>query len=118
MKEGCTLYKTVNFIGKKWTLLIILELYKMKNKKRFSEIKRNFSQITSKILSSRLKELEKEKLIKKTIDNSTIPIKCEYSLTKNGREFVKVLKEMKTWALKNKFNNKLCESRECFTCNL
>ena len=52
MDEDCAVYKTVDFIGKRWTLLILLELYKGENKwKRYNELKRNLMSITPKILS-------------------------------------------------------------------
>jgi len=114
MNEKCTIYKTADFIGKKWTIPIILELYK--GKKRYSKLKKSLGNITSKILSTRLKELEKEKMIKKIIDNSKFPIKCEYSLTKSGKEFMPIIQDMKKWALKNKFKNKLCSETDCKHC--
>ena len=116
MDKNCTIYKTTDFIGKKWTLLILLELYK--NEKRYSELKKNILNITPKILSLRLKELEKEGLIVKKVDSQTFPIKCEYSLTKSGEEFIDVIQEMKKWALKWKVKNKVCKSRDCGSCKL
>ena len=114
MNEKCTIYKTADFIGKKWTIPIILEL--SKNKKRYSELKRSLNNITPKILSTRLKELEKEKMIKKIIDNSKPKLICEYSLTKSGKEFMPIIQDMKKWALNHKFKNKLCSETDCEHC--
>lgn len=72
--------------------------------------------ITPKILSERLKELQKEKIIERKIDVTNFPVKTEYSLTKSGLEIIKILKEMKIWALKWKVKNKECESTDCKTC--
>src|SRR3989344_8618007 len=109
----CTIYKTTNFIGKRWTLVILLELYKGKSEiKRYSELKKSLPGITPKILSLRLKELEKESLIKKAIDNSHIPIKCEYSLTESGKDFIKIIKEIKSWSLKWYEGNNSCKYSE------
>ncbi|MEN7982455.1 MAG: helix-turn-helix domain-containing protein [Nanoarchaeota archaeon] len=110
MNENCTIYRTADFIGKKWTIPIILELYK--KKKRYSELKKSLVNITPKILSTRLKELEKEKII----NNSKSQIRSEYFLTKSGKEFVPIIKDMKKWALKNKFKNKLCSETNCKHC--
>ena len=115
MDNMCTIYKTADFIGKKWTLLILLELHKGKNQwKRFNELKRNIPNITSKLLSLRLKELESEDLIKskKTEEMS------EYSLNVSGQEFIKIIQDMKKWALKNKFKNKICENSVCKFCEI
>ena len=66
MQEGCSVNQTVKYLTKKWTLLIILELYKGKtHTRRFGELKDSLPGISSKVLSARLKELEEEGLIKK-----------------------------------------------------
>jgi DNA-binding HxlR family transcriptional regulator len=119
MEKDCTIYKTASFIGKRWTLLILLELYKGKDKwKRYSAVKKGMDEITPKILSARLKELEKERLISKRIDASNFPVKCEYSLTESGRAFIDVIQDMKKWALKWKIKNKVCEKEDCRECEL
>ena len=119
MNEECTIYKTADFIGKRWTIVILLELYRGKSKtKRYSQLKENIPDITPKILSARLKELEKECLITKKIDVKSIPIKCEYKLTKSGEEFIKIIKHLKTWSLKWKVNNKVCEHANCKECKI
>ena len=119
MNESCTIYQTADFIGKKWTLLILLELYKNKIvPKRYSELKRSLHSITPKILSTRLKELEKVSLIKNKVDTSVIPIKSEYSLTESGEDFIKIIKDIKKWALKWKIENKICANSDCKNCKL
>lgn len=119
MEQDCTIYKTANFIGKRWTMLILLELYKGESKwKRYSEIKRSMEEITPKILSQRLKELKKGGLITKKIDASEFPVKCEYSLTNSGDAFIKIIQDIKKWALKWKFKNIECEKANCKECEL
>jgi DNA-binding HxlR family transcriptional regulator len=118
MDETCTIYQTVDFISKKWTLLILLELYKTQGKKRYQELKNSLPGITPKILSTRLKELEQEGIITKKVDTKQFPIKCEYSLTKSGKEFISIIKNMKTWALAWKIKNKACGQQNCKTCDL
>ena len=118
MDVDCTIYQTASFIGKRWTLLILLELYKGGKPKRYSEIKKGILGITPKILSLRLKELEKEKLIVKKIDTSEFPVKCEYSLTPSGIDFIKIIQDMKKWALKWKVKNIVCEKVNCKECKL
>jgi len=113
----CTVYKTAEFIGKKWTILILLELYKGGGSRRYSEIKKNIEEISPKILSSRLKELEYEKMIKRRVDTGERSIKCFYSLTKSGQDFIRIIKSIKLWALKWNVDNKLCKSLNCKNCN-
>jgi len=117
MDKQCTVYKTVDFIGKRWTLLILLELYKGKSEwKRYSEIKKGLLDITPKILSARLKELSEKGMIIKRINTEQFPIKSEYRLTEKGKEFMKVIKDIKKWALKWNIKNKVCEHSECKSC--
>ena len=86
MSEECSVRKSVNFLGKRWTLLILLELYKGESEwKRFSQIKKNLDNITPKVLSMRLKELKIENLIENRVNAVEIPIKSEYRLTKIGK---------------------------------
>lgn len=118
MGESCTVYKTVDFIGKRWTLLILLELYKAGGSMRYTDIKNSLQNITPKMLSSRLKELQKQGLVLKKIDTSAIPIKSFYSLTPSGIDFIRVIKDIKRWALKWKVANKECAEKECKYCDI
>jgi DNA-binding HxlR family transcriptional regulator len=119
MNKNCTVYKTLDIIAKRWSLLIILSIYKgTGNKTRYSNIKKNLVQITPKILSARLKELEKEGIIKKEMDARSIPVKTYYSLTLSGIELVKLIQKFKEWGIKWKFRNKQCEFTLCKQCQL
>jgi DNA-binding HxlR family transcriptional regulator len=119
MDENCTVYQTLDFVSKKWTLLILLELYKGSiEKKRYSEIKNKMEKITPKVLSARLKELEKEGLITRNVDASQFPVKTEYALTKSGKDFIPIIGQIKTWALKWKPHQEICESVDCKNCTL
>jgi DNA-binding HxlR family transcriptional regulator len=118
MDQTCTIYQTVDFISKKWTLLILLELYKTKGKKRYQELKNSLPNITPKILSTRLRELETQHLITKKIDASEFPVKCEYALTESGRDFIRIIKDIKKWSLQWKITNKECQHQDCKQCEL
>ena len=118
MYSKCTVFKTTNFIGKRWTLVILNELNKNPGVKRYSELKNSIIEITPKLLSLRLKELEKEGLISKQIDASNFPIKCEYKLTDSGKDFIRIIQDMIEWALKWGLRNKVCENTDCQKCTL
>lgn len=81
MNNDCVIFKTADFIGKKWTLLIILELSKGNEWKRYSEIKKKMVGMTPKMLSVRLKELKKEEIIEKIVSSKSVPMRSEYKLT-------------------------------------
>jgi DNA-binding HxlR family transcriptional regulator len=119
MQDECTVNQTVKYLGKKWTLLIILELYKGDGyTRRFTEVKERLPGITAKILSARLKELEEEGLIEKRVEAGTIPIRSEYTLTGSGLEMVEVIKGIKRWALRWKIENLACGAQDCRNCVL
>jgi DNA-binding HxlR family transcriptional regulator len=119
MDEACTINMTVKYLTKKWTLLIILELYKgTGHTRRFSELKDSLGDITQKILSERLKELEEEGVVSHHVDASTFPVRSEYTLTKSGLELVEVIRGIKMWALKWKIDNIPCGGQDCGKCVL
>ena len=118
MHSECTVYKTIDLIAKRWSMVILLEIYRGGGgPKRYSEIKRGLCDITPKVLSQRLKELESQGLISKSVDASEIPVKVEYDLTESGNELIDVIKEFKCWALKWKVDNKVCEHMDCSGCS-
>jgi DNA-binding HxlR family transcriptional regulator len=118
MDKNCAVLSASNLIGKRWTIVMVLELYKGEDKwKRFNQLKAKLPQITSKMLSARLKELEKAGILTKRVDSSVVPIKSEYSLTKRGEEFIDIIKHIKDWSLKYK-DSKSCKSKNCKDCEL
>jgi DNA-binding HxlR family transcriptional regulator len=119
MDDACTINITVKYLTKKWTLLIILELYKGPgHTRRFSELKDSLAEITQKILSERLRELEAEGIVTKKVDATSFPVKSEYTLTSSGLELVDVIRGIKHWALKWKIDNIPCGGQDCSVCVL
>ncbi|MCK8519380.1 winged helix-turn-helix transcriptional regulator [Methanoculleus sp. 7T] len=119
MQDECTVNQTVKYLGKKWMLLIILELYKGDGyTRRFTEVKERLPGITAKVLSARLKELEEEGLVKKSIEAGTVPVRSDYTLTEGGLEMVEVIKDIKRWALRWKIDNLACGAQDCHDCVL
>ena len=119
MQEGCTVSQTVRYLSKRWTLLIILELYKGdRYTRRFSELRDSLSGITPKVLSERLKELENEEIITRHVDATAFPVQTEYSLTESGLEIIEIIRDIKKWALKWKVDNRTCSNQDCKVCDL
>lgn len=118
MRQGCTVQRTVEYLGRKWTLLILLELYKGGGTRRFTELKDSLDSITPKILSARLKELEDEGLVSKSVNTSSFPIRSDYSLTDSGTEVIEIIKDIKDWALKWRVDNEICAFQDCGECQL
>jgi DNA-binding HxlR family transcriptional regulator len=119
MQDSCTVSQTVRYLSKRWTLLIILELYKGEGyTRRFSELRDALAGITPKVLSERLKELEDEGIITRHVDATAFPIRSEYTLTVSGLEIVDVIRGIKTWALRWKIKNIPCGEQDCKVCVL
>ncbi|MGB9124503.1 MAG: helix-turn-helix domain-containing protein [Nitrosotalea sp.] len=82
-------------LGKAWSLLILKNL-STKEAIRFNELKKILPEISNTVLADRLRELESEKLIVKKI-YAQVPLKVEYSLTKDAKDLEKVLEELERW---------------------
>ncbi|MFX1567915.1 MAG: winged helix-turn-helix transcriptional regulator [Promethearchaeota archaeon] len=96
--KNCPIEVALNYLGKKWTLQIIRDLFK--GKRRFSEFLKENPQISTKMLSLRLTELQDSGLIEKNVV-STTPIRVEYSLTSKGKALNKVLFQLAEFSLNN-----------------
>ena len=96
--KNCPIEIALNYLGKKWTIHIIRDLFK--GKKRFSEFLEANPQISTKMLSLRLKELQNSGLIKKIIV-STTPVVIEYSLTQKGKALNRILFDLAEFSIKN-----------------
>lgn len=84
--------KALSIIDGKWKLKIIYELASM-NVLRYGELKYKVCRITHKMLSSQLKELERDGLIIRK-EYPQVPPKVEYSLSEKGLRFVPLLNEL------------------------
>ena len=81
--KTCPIEATFRIIGKRWTVLILREMFM--GTKQFNRMHEKVSGITSKMLSLRLRELERNKIIERKIV-SKYPIRVEYELTELGEK--------------------------------
>jgi len=86
--RSCPIETTFKIIGKKWAVLIIREMFR--GTTQFNRFLKNIEGITPKVLTERLRELEKLGILKRRIA-SEYPIKVEYGLTDLGKAFEPVL---------------------------
>lgn len=92
--KKCGVEKTLKIISSKWTMNILHNLFS--GKKRFGELQKLLKRISTKTLSIRLQELEKEKIISKRVF-AEVPLHVEYSLTKKGESLKDIFKKMAQW---------------------
>jgi DNA-binding HxlR family transcriptional regulator len=90
---------TLSVIGGKWKMLI-LYLLAENQPVRFNDMKRKIGAITFKTLSSQLKELEADGMVKRK-EYPQIPPKVEYSLTPKGESLLPLLEQLCEWGEKN-----------------
>lgn len=97
--EECGFCYTLSLINGKYKMTI---LYALANFEivRFNEMKKYIGKISYKTLSSALKELESDGLVRRR-EYPQIPPKVEYSLTERGRTLIPVLDLMCDWACEN-----------------
>ncbi len=90
----CAMDITMDFIGGKWKTVVLW--YLRKDKKRFGELKKLIPDITEKMLSLQLKQLEEDGLINRKL-YPVVPPKVEYSLTEFGVTLIPVLEAIAKW---------------------
>lgn len=101
----CTVELTLNIIGGKWKPII---LYHLGNEgtKRFGELKQKMPNITQKMLTQQLRELEHDGLVHRRV-YAQVPPRVEYSLTDFGRTIIPVMENLCRWgqSYAEKFRN-------------
>ena len=89
--KSCPMELVVNLIRKKWVIHIIRDLFF--GKSRFHEFKEGKPDLSNKVLSNCLKEMEKNGLIHKIVDKIDKK-NVKYALTEKGKSLNKVLYEI------------------------
>lgn len=94
---GCCPYyhEAVELVGKRWTGAILRVL--MDGPLRFSEIAQAVPELSDRLLSERMKELERRGIVERTVIPGP-PLRVEYSLSKMGHELGPALSEIQRWA--------------------
>ena len=114
----CPIRQTIKILGKRWTILIIKELYYGKKKTLgFMDLKKKLGNISAKVLSQRLTEMIDENLIKKRVHAKKTPVRVYYSLTEKGSDACDIIEGLKAYGLKwgGKYVND-CKDIDCELC--
>lgn len=97
----CPVASMLKLIGGKWKPVILFCL--RSEKRRFGEISARVPEISRKVLTQQLKELEQDGLVLRKQFNE-IPPRVEYELTELGKSLAPVLYEMEKWGMENIIN--------------
>jgi|SRR5205823_4030543 DNA-binding HxlR family transcriptional regulator len=92
----CPLYhEAVELVGRRWTGAILSVL--MDGPLRFSEIAQAIPELSDRLLSERMKELEARGIVKRTVIAGP-PLRVQYELSEMGHELEPALTEIQSWA--------------------
>ncbi len=99
---NCNMELTLDIIGGKWKPIIIYHVGNSE-KLRYGEMKRLIPDISERVLSRELRELENHQIIAREVFEEKI-LRVEYSLTEIGNEVLPLLNSLTEWG--NKYNQK------------
>lgn len=92
----CAVYRRgIEIIGRRWTGAILRAL--ISGRTRFNDIAHTVPGLSDRLLSERLKELETEGIVMRTVTPST-PVRVEYALTEAGQDLVPVVQAVAGWS--------------------
>lgn len=90
----CAVDIALGYVGGKWKTVVLF--YLMEGTKRFSELRRLIPEISEKMLSKALHELEDDGFVHRR-DHRTMPPRVDYSLTEEGRTLTPLLEALAEW---------------------
>jgi DNA-binding HxlR family transcriptional regulator len=109
MKERCPLRDTLDRIGDRWTVIVVVLL--LPGPRRFTELMRAAEGVSQRMLTHTLRGLERDGLLTRTV-HACVPPKVEYELTASGRALAGPLTELLHWSVRHQ--ESVLASREAF----
>lgn len=88
-------HRAIELIGRRWTGAIVFLL--LRSRCRYATLRDAIPDITDRMLSERLQELEEEGIVERTVVPAA-PVRVEYALTKKGRALASAIDAMAAWA--------------------
>lgn len=107
VREGCEVRQILDRIADKWSLLVIALLDK--RTMRFAELLRSIEGISKRMLTTTLRQLERDGIVERTVYPS-VPPKVEYNLTPLGNSLHETVQALVIWTEANQA--KIAEARE------
>ena len=99
---ACPVETTLMLISDKWKVLILRDL--LTGTKRFGELKKSIGNVSQKVLTAQLRDMEEKGLITRTV-YAEVPPRVEYSLTELGQSLKPILDAMQAWGTEYKAMN-------------
>ena len=92
---ACPVETTLTLIGDKWKVLILRDL--LPGTKRFGELRKSVGNVSQKVLTAQLRQMEASGLLSRTV-YPEVPPRVEYTLTELGQSFAPILHSMLAWS--------------------
>lgn len=92
--DNCPVRRSMDVLGGRWTLLIVRDL--LVEPRRFGELLITLGGVSPKVLTDRLKSLERQGILTRTV-YPVMPLRVEYALTDLGRELRPVIDALAAW---------------------
>ena len=96
----CPIRNVLSRIGDRWSLLVLLTLLDNEHPMRFRDLCKAIPDVSQKMLTSTLRELEADDLVKRTA-YPEVPSRVEYELTERGQSLIPLLNQLVDWSLEN-----------------
>jgi DNA-binding HxlR family transcriptional regulator len=96
---ACPVETTLLLISDKWKALILRDL--LNGTMRFSELRRSVGNVSQKVLTSNLRQMERDGLVHREV-YPEVPPRVEYSLTDTGMSLKPVIEAMREWGIQYK----------------
>jgi DNA-binding HxlR family transcriptional regulator len=96
--HGCPVQATINTISGKWKVLAIWHLGF--SPKRFAELRKLLLGVSEKVLTSQLRELEANGIVRRTVTHASPP-QVTYSLTRAGEELIEPMSVLCAWGTRH-----------------
>jgi DNA-binding HxlR family transcriptional regulator len=91
---ACPVEATLDVVGGRWKGVILYHL--MERTMRFNALRRELPNVTQRMLTLQLRELERDGLVRRTV-YAEVPPKVEYDLTEEGRSLEPLIRAMREW---------------------
>ena len=91
---ACSFELALDMFSGKWKVLVLWHL--SKGTMRYGKLRKAIGNITQKMLTQTLRELEKNKLITRKV-YAVVPPKVEYTITENTKKLIPILKSIESW---------------------
>jgi DNA-binding HxlR family transcriptional regulator len=85
---------SVEMIGGRWKLLILVNLEN--GPRRYSELRKGIANMTERMLTLQLREMEEDGIVKRTV-YPEVPPRVEYELTESAQKLLPICKQLSDW---------------------